>query len=323
MGWIVLQQRADYFCPRCHRGHCPADAAFGLGAHDLTPGAEPLISPAGTVAGFAEAATKLLPKMAGLRLAESTVERTTEAAGVRWGAALAAGPTFGAAVVWAGPADAQGRPTAYVSINATGIGMQGPGGVAAEGRMVWVGKVSAPRTEPDDSLPNRPAAVERARYLAGSMDRDGLGAQLRRQAAQVDRDRAERGVALTDGGSGLEDFMRVHFPRAERILGFDHAAEHLAELAQAVHGGAAEAAEVQAEGWAHQMRHEGVGRSWGPWRGWTWGAGRRGWWRSLARGRNPSAIRGIGWTLRGTRRRAGRSGRATSRRRARRWSMGV
>ncbi|HMB08283.1 MAG TPA: ISKra4 family transposase, partial [Isosphaeraceae bacterium] len=169
------------------------------------------------------------------------------------------GPPFGAAVAWAGPADAQGRPTAYVSIDATGIGMQGPGGVAAEGRMVWVGTVSAPRTEPDDSLPNRPAAVERARYLAGSMDRDGLGAQLRRQAAQVGRDRAERGVALTDGGSGLEDFMRVHFPRAERILGFDHAAEHLAELAQAVHGGAAEAAEVQAEGWAHQMRHEGGG----------------------------------------------------------------
>ena len=35
---------------------------------------------AGTLGSFADAACKVLPKMAGLRLSESTVERTTEAA---------------------------------------------------------------------------------------------------------------------------------------------------------------------------------------------------------------------------------------------------
>jgi hypothetical protein len=259
MGPIVLRQRAYYSCPACRHGHCPADAALGLGAQGLTPGAEQLVSLAGTVASFAEAAAKLLPKMAGLRLAESTVERTTEAAGQRLGAAPAVGRTFGAAADWPWPADARGRPTAYVSLDATGVGMQGPGGIEADGRMAYVGKVFAPRPEPGDAgaAGRRPAAIERSRYLAGFYALDELGAQLRRQAAQVGMDRAEQWVALTDGGSGLEDFMRVHFPRAVRILDFYHAADHLSDLAKALHGGATEAAEAQTEGWAHQMKHEG------------------------------------------------------------------
>jgi hypothetical protein len=54
-----------------------------VGAADLTPGAQEAVSLAGLLASFAEAATKILPKLAGLRLAESTVERATEAAGAR------------------------------------------------------------------------------------------------------------------------------------------------------------------------------------------------------------------------------------------------
>ena len=54
-------------------------------ARQLTPGAEELATLAGTVGSFAEAAEKLLPLMAGLRLGESTVERTAEAAGERLG----------------------------------------------------------------------------------------------------------------------------------------------------------------------------------------------------------------------------------------------
>jgi hypothetical protein len=42
---------------------------------------------AGVQSSFAEASVKVLPKLAGLQLAESTVERTTEAAGLRLAAA--------------------------------------------------------------------------------------------------------------------------------------------------------------------------------------------------------------------------------------------
>jgi hypothetical protein len=179
MGTMVLGRRAYYHCTACRRGHCPADAAFGLGASDLTAGAEQPAALFGTVASFAEAAEKLLPKASGLRLAESTIERATEAAGGRLGEALAAGATFGAAADWDWPRDAAGRAVAYVSVDATGVPIQGPGGVEAEGRMAWVGKVYAPRPEPepeDDTAAGarRPAAAGHARYLAGLMGLDEL-----------------------------------------------------------------------------------------------------------------------------------------------------
>jgi len=145
MGPITVERRAYYHCSACRKGHCPADAGFGLGASDLTAGAEQLAVLFGTVASFAEAAEKLLPKASGLRLAESTIERATEAAGHRLGEALAAGATFGVAAGWDWPEDARGRTTAYVSIDATGVPIQGPGGVEAEGRMARVGKVFAPK----------------------------------------------------------------------------------------------------------------------------------------------------------------------------------
>jgi hypothetical protein len=76
---------------------------------DLSPAAEELVSLAGTLTSFAEAADKVLPRMAGLRLAESTAERTTEAAGQRLRQQRAAGHTFSPARDWPWPKDARGR----------------------------------------------------------------------------------------------------------------------------------------------------------------------------------------------------------------------
>jgi hypothetical protein len=257
MGEVVVEDRAYYLCPACHAGHAPVDAALGLSARKLTPGAEELATLAGTVGSFAEAAEKLLPRMAGLRLSESTVERTTEAAGERLGTLWAEGHTLGRGAEWRWNRDARGRTVAYVSVDATGVGIQGAGGAKAEGRMAWVGKVFNPRPEPTEaSLKPHPLS---ARYLAGLMGLDELGERMRRQAAQVGMGRAERWVALTDGGNGLDDLMDVFFPRAVRILDFYHAAEHLGDLAKAYCGGEATAAEERAERWAHQMKHEGGG----------------------------------------------------------------
>jgi hypothetical protein len=265
MGTFVLHQRAYYHCATCHKGHCPADDAFGLGASDLTAGAEQLAVLLGTIASFAEAAERLLPKASGLDLAESTVERATEAAGQRLGEALAEGQTFGVTPDWAWPLDACGRTVAYVSVDATGVPIQGPGGVEAEGRMAWVGKVFAPKPEAkakegEDHTAakiRRPAAAGHARYLAGLNSLDELGDPLRRQAAQVGMDRAEQWVALSDCGSGVEDFLRVNFPRAVRIADFYHVAEHLGELAKAWHPGDAEGAKSLLDEWCHTLKHEG------------------------------------------------------------------
>jgi len=70
-------------------------------------------------------------------------------------------------------------------------------------------------------------------------------------------DRAERWVAPSDRGSGVDNFPRVNFPRAVRIADFYHVAEHLVDLAKAWHPGDPEAARDQAERWAHTLKHEG------------------------------------------------------------------
>jgi hypothetical protein len=255
MGAIVVAERAYSLCPACHRGQVPVDAALGFSAGKPTLAAEQLATLAGTVGSFAEAAERFLPTMAGRRLSESTVARTTAAAGERLGVLWVQGQTLGAAADWRWNRDARGRTVAHVGVDATGVGIPGQRGANADGRMVWVGTVFNPRVAPTQAFPK--PHPPRARSQAGLRDRDALGARLRRHAAQVGRERAQQWVALTDGGAGLDDFRDVFVPRAVRILDFHHAAEHLGDLAQADRGGDATAAEDLTARGSHRMNHQG------------------------------------------------------------------
>jgi hypothetical protein len=191
--------RHYYYCPHCRQGFCPFDHTLGLTAHDLTPAAEQLVSLAGVLDSFAEATTKVLPKMAGLRLAESTVERVTEAAGQRLAAALQAGQTFGAAKAWAWHQDAEGQTVAYVSADATGVGQQGPGGSKADGRMANVVMVYNPVPE-ERALG---AAVGTPTGLAGAVPGDAGAAD-------------EFGGAVAAAGGAGGDGAR---PALDRVVG--------------------------------------------------------------------------------------------------------
>src|SRR5207247_1831021 len=105
----------------------------------LTPAAQEVVCLAGIQDSFGTAAERMLTKLAGLRLSESTVERTTETTGARLGQRLQAGDVFGPKQDWDWHKDASGRSCAYVSVDATGILMQGEGGAKVDGRMVTVG----------------------------------------------------------------------------------------------------------------------------------------------------------------------------------------
>ena len=86
---------------------------------------------------------------------------------------MAQGRILANAIDWRWNRDAQGRTVAYVSVDATGVGMQGEGGTRTEGRMAWVDKIFNPRPEPGKYLP-KPFAPT-ARYQAGLMDLGELG----------------------------------------------------------------------------------------------------------------------------------------------------
>jgi hypothetical protein len=256
----VRLPRAYYHCRSCGTGTVPWDERLGLTPQALSPGARELVCIAGAVDSFAEAADVVLRKLAGLRVSESTVERTSEAAGQDIGRRLADGATFGAAAPWPWHRDAEGKTCAYVSLDLTGLGMQGPGGVAAEGRMAAVGMVYNPVPE-DPARWDRPrgrAPQFQARYVAGLDGQASLAEPLRRQAAQVGMGFAQRWIALSDAGAGVEDLLGTNFGRVEAvILDFYHAAEHLGDLGRALYPGDESTRQEWIERWCHRLKHEG------------------------------------------------------------------
>jgi hypothetical protein len=207
----------------------------------------------GTLVSFPKASEDTLRKMSGLRVSESTVLRTTEDAGARLKALRGNRQTFGPKRCWTWQRDARGRMCAYVSADAISIRQQGPAGAKAEGRMAYVTKLYSPRM--GDS--RAPLPRDQVRYLAGFYTLDEMGLQLRREAGQVGWDEAEQQIALSDGGSGLEDFFHKNFPLAVCILDFWHAKEHLVELSAAWFG----ADEATRQNWldqqCHRLKHEG------------------------------------------------------------------
>jgi len=259
LGALPLK-RAHYHCATCGQGDCPFDQLLGLNASHLTPAAAEVTCLAGVQTSFAQASETTLRKLCGLRLSESTVERTTESAGERLRGLLAAGETFaqlpsGTSVPWQWEHDARGRTCAYVGLDATGVRQQGARGAKADGRMAYVGMIYNPRGAAR-TLQRRPDAVpHQVRYLAGFYELDALGLELRRQAAQTGWDAAEQQIALSDGGSGLENFFRQNFPRAEMIIDFWHVKEHLVELAKALFGEGSDEGRAWLDQRCHQLKH--------------------------------------------------------------------
>jgi hypothetical protein len=142
---------------------------------------------------------------------------------------------------------------AYLSADAISVRQQGPGGAKAEGRMAYVAKLYSPRML--DSA--GPLPRHQVRYLAGFHTLDELGLQLRRQAGQVGWDEVQQQIALSDAGSGLEDFFLKNFPLAVIILDFWHAKEHLVELSVAWYGQDETARENWLDQQCHRLKHEG------------------------------------------------------------------
>jgi hypothetical protein len=243
--------RPYYHCEHCHHGIWPWDDILRL-VDKLTPGAQEVASLLGILNSFGKAADRVLEKTSGLRLSESTVERTTEGAGERLGKWLEAGEVFGPKVAWKWHRDAEGKTCGYVGLDATGIMMQGPDGAKVDGRMVNVGMIfnPQPRAANDKDICK---PCDGVRYLAGLYTLEELGLQMRRQGAQVGMDAADRWIALTDGGNGLEHFIDVNFPRAEKILDFQHASEYVNDFAKAYRPKEGELAEI----WCHALKHEG------------------------------------------------------------------
>ena len=235
---------------------------------------EKLATLCGAVADSFAKGADLLHQTTGIRLGESTVERTTEAVGQRLADHLADGRKgFGGTQPWDWYRDATGQTVGYIAIDATGVRQQGERGESAEGRMAYVGMIFNPLPDADRGSPSvaKPGESMRARYVSGLYPLAEMGPLLRKQGAQVGLDKAEAWVAISDGGSGLEDFLRTNFPRVEAvILDLYHASEYLAKLAKALHPADEAAALEQAKSWTRLLRDEGGHATIAVLEGWAW-----------------------------------------------------
>lgn len=253
LGTLKLQ-RHYYHCKACGQGGCPWDQTLRIAEQRLSPAAREVVCLTGVQQSFGQAAERTLHKLTGLRLSESSVERLTEAAGTFLKEQQAHGVLFGEGRRYDWHRDAQGLRCAYVSVDLTGILMQGEAACKVNGRMVTVGMIynPQPRQAEEEAL-SKPC--DGVRYCAGFYDLEELGLQMRRQAAHVGMNDAEQWIALTDGGAGLERFLDVNFPRAEKILDFHHAAEHLNAFARWYRPG--KGAGPLAAAWCHSLKHAG------------------------------------------------------------------
>jgi hypothetical protein len=250
----VRLQRHYYHCALCGHGHYPWDATLRTADQRMTPGAREVVCLAGIQESFGKAADRTLYKLTGIRLSESTVERTTEAAGAFLQGQQEAGVLLGEGERYAWNADATGTPCAYVSLDLTGILMQGAGAAKVDGRMVTVAMIYNPQPrQADEEALSKPC--DGGRYFAGFYDLEELGLQMRLQAGQVGMNDAPQWIALSDGGAGLENFLDVNFPRAEKILDFHHAAEHLSAFAKRYRPGPGSGPLLDA--WCHSLKHAG------------------------------------------------------------------
>lgn len=276
MGTIEYK-RAYYYCRVCGKGLAPFDEQAHLSGRRHTPAVEQLATLAGAVCDSFELGADLLREMAHIRLSESTIQRTTEEVGERIANLLDEGTTFGPAEEFDWHTDIQGRTGAYVSIDATGVRQQGPDGAKADGRMPYVAAIYDPLPEKNSralSGPGPPSHPEqmKAVYLSGLYPLEAMGPLLRRQADRVGMEKAEVWVALSDGGSGLEEFLRVNFNREDLvlILDFYHAASYLEKLARALFPQDEEAAVNQAQAWSGLLKHEGGAVMLALLREWDW-----------------------------------------------------
>lgn len=251
----AVYERAYYYCRHCHRGFYPTDEEFRI-EEKKTPATREVVSLAGVLHPFDEAATEVLPKLSGINLSASNVQKTTEAVGDDVAQQRANGETIGPETPWNWHTDAHGKTVAYIGLDATGVRQQGLHAEKIEGRMAWAGVIF----NPDLAARKRQPRQWDSRYVAGLVDLPEIGQQLRRECQSLRIDRADRVVALTDGGAGLQDCLIKALGGLAKevvfILDFWHAADHLQEFAK-VFIKDDETRQQQVKAWCHQLKHEG------------------------------------------------------------------
>jgi hypothetical protein len=245
-------ERAYYHHGACHCGWVPLDKRLRLGASELSPLVQEMVSYLGGFMPFAQARA-YLSRYQGIHISHDAVNDTT----VRTGQALREQQEEAVCRAWEEcelPDCEVTSPPRRLYVSADGINYLLPDGqgkeikVAAiyetEERLNKKGETEIHAVDIDYVVDSDPEALARAACLVAAK----RGAKL-----------AEEIIVLGDGASWIWNRITPMFPKQKttEVVDFYHASGYVWDAGQAVWGQEAQEAKTWAEKWCHTLKHQG------------------------------------------------------------------
>ena len=236
----VVYTRSRYQCPQCGAVRYPGDERLDLGGSSRSPGVRRQVARLGAKEPFHEVAEDL-QELAGIRLSRKDAERIAEEIGEdleetdrreRERTRFQPPP----------PVEMQKTlQTLYIEMDGTGVPMvpwevagrlgKQPDG-SAKTREAKLGCVFTQTSLDGEGRPVRDPAS--TLYTGAIEDAATFGWRLYPLTVQHGLFLARRVVVLGDGAQWIKNLVETHFPRAQFIIDFYHAKEHVAALCQAL-----------------------------------------------------------------------------------------
>lgn len=234
--------------PNVGRGFFPLDEELQLLPGKLTPREqERLVHLAGWIPSF-ERAVELFEDFLGIEVGKTTSQRYTEAAGAAYEQLQKEEVEVLERQM---PAACSGAEKMQISADGAMVPLLH--GVWAEVRTLVIGEVRPAvevkgervvRTQNLSYFSRKVSAQEFGRLALGEMHRRGV-------------ENAQQVAAVMDGADWEQSFVDFHCPRAIRILDFAHAAEHINQIGEYLHGEHTPESQAWLKERLHRLKREG------------------------------------------------------------------
>lgn len=234
--------------PNVDRGFFPLDEELELLPGKLTPREhERLVRLAGWIPSF-ERATELFEDFLGIEVGKVTGQRATEAAGAAYEQIQNEEVEF---------LERQMPPACTsaekMQISADGAMVPLLHGVWAEVRTLVIGEVQPAVEEKGEMVVH----TRNLSYFSRKVSAQEFGRLALVEVHRRGVENAKKVAAVMDGAEWEQNFVDFHCPQAIRILDFAHAAEHINQIGEYVHGEHTPASHAWLKERLHDLKQEG------------------------------------------------------------------
>jgi len=234
--------------PDVGRGFFPLDEELQLLPGKLTPREhERLVRLAGWIPSF-ERAVELFEDFLGIKVGKITSQRYTEAAGAAYEQLQNEEVEYLERYM---PPACEGAEKMQISADGAMVPLLH--GVWAEVRSVVIGEVQPAVEEKGE----RVVHTRNLSYFSRKVKAQEFGRLALVEMHRRGVEKAKQVAAVMDGADWEQSFVDFHCPQAIRILDFPHAAEHINQIGESLHGEHTPESQAWLKERLHSLRHEG------------------------------------------------------------------